>query len=201
MPPSAASVVHSARCLAVLDSALNGAALPPLAPCGPEEETLWQGECGLFVTLKSLKEGGHSALRGCIGSLSPQPLRALDAYARKAAFEDGRFSPLSAPELHTLELSVSLLVDMEPAAHALDWQVGTHGTILEITHAGTYYKATFLPEVAVEARWSQADTIAALLRKAGCPHLPQAAWRDIAVTRYRSSKATLTYADWVASAR
>jgi hypothetical protein len=69
------------------------------------------------------------------------------------------------------------LVRRVVAAHALDWQVGTHGTILEITHAGTYYKATFLPEVAVEARWSQADTIAALLRKAGCPHLPQAAWR------------------------
>ena len=188
---------HCARCLAVLDAALNGTTLPPLAPCGPEEETLWHGERGMFVTLKSATSG---ALRGCIGSLSPQPLRALDSYARKAAFEDGRFSPLAAHELRTLELSVSLLVDMEPASHALDWLVGTHGVILEVTHAGAHFKATYLPEVALEARWSQSDAIAALLRKAGCPHLPQAAWSSIRITRYRSSKASLTYADW-ASAR
>jgi len=201
--PSAASPVHSARCLAVIDSALSGRYLAPLSPRTPEEDALWSGECGMFVTLKTPLSGGGGGggvtLRGCIGSLSPQPLRSLDAYARKAAFEDGRFPPLAAHELHALELSVSLLVGFEPAAHALDWVVGTHGIILEVDHEGVHRKATYLPEVALEARWSQADAIAALLRKAGCSSLPQSAWRSISLTRYQSSKATMSYAEWIAA--
>lgn len=149
----------------------------------------------MFVTLKTARSG---ALRGCIGSLAPRPLACLDEYARKAAFEDARFEPLAARELPGLALSVSLLTGFERAAGWSDWRVGEHGIILDVAHAGVSYRATYLPEVAAEAAWSHEEAVASLLRKAGCPHLPRADWAAIQLTRYVSTKAALTYAEWAA---
>jgi AMMECR1 domain-containing protein len=76
--------------------------------------------------------------------------------------------------------------------------VGEHGIILELARAGASYRATYLPEVAADCQWTHEQAITSLLRKAGCPHLPRADWSAIQLTRYVSTKATLTYAEWAA---
>lgn len=54
-------------------------------------------------------------LRGCIGVLSPINLnKGIPEYAKIAAFEDTRFSPINKGELSKLKCNVSLLVDFEP---------------------------------------------------------------------------------------
>jgi uncharacterized protein (TIGR00296 family) len=138
-------------------------------------------------------------LRGCIGTLSPRSLAQLGAYARKSAFEDGRFDPLAHHELPHLQITVSLLVNYEPAAHPEDWTVGVHGIIIEFAADGRSYTATYLPEVAEEQGWAQRDAVHSLVRKAGWHRpLPAGAWEGMKVTRYQSSKAHMTHGEWAA---
>ena len=50
-------------------------------------------------------------LRGCIGTLTPQPLAtALGEYAIISAFRDQRFEPIRIQEVPRLRVAVSLLV-------------------------------------------------------------------------------------------
>ena len=83
----------------------GGTVAPPSEPAALTRP----GAC--FVTLK--RDG---RLRGCIGS--PQAWRPLGQdvvdNAAKAAFEDSRFAPLTAPELDGLTLSVSVLTAPVP---------------------------------------------------------------------------------------
>jgi len=99
-----------------------------------------------FVTLK---KNGH--LRGCIGNL--QAVDSLAASVRRnalaAAFNDSRFPPLTAEELPTLDIEISLLT----TAKKLDYtdaadlcrrlRPSVDGVILR---AGSR-SATFLPQV------------------------------------------------------
>ncbi len=99
-----------------------------------------------FVTLH---KGG--ALRGCIGSLEPtRPL--IDGVmenATNAAFQDPRFPPLSADELETVDLEISVLTRPEPLTYTdgedlkKKLKPGVHGVILE----KGWNRATFLPQV------------------------------------------------------
>jgi AmmeMemoRadiSam system protein A len=99
-----------------------------------------------FVTLK--KNGG---LRGCIGNL--QAVDSLAAAVRRnalaAAFNDSRFSPLTAEELPGLEIEISLLTEAKKLdyADAADLccrlRPGVDGVILRAGSRG----ATFLPQV------------------------------------------------------
>ena len=68
---------------------------------------------GVFVTLK--KRGD---LRGCIGHMVPdRPLAELvGAMALQSAFEDPRFSPVTARELPDLEIEISVLTPMKPVS-------------------------------------------------------------------------------------
>jgi AmmeMemoRadiSam system protein A len=67
-----------------------------------------QAPAAVFVTLRQHSDG---ALRGCVGSIEPRlPLgEAVVAAARGAAFRDGRFAPLSYPELERIRVEVSVL--------------------------------------------------------------------------------------------
>lgn len=156
------------------------------------------GSAPFFVTLD--KWDGRARdyhLRGCIGTLSPRPLSEIAAYACKSAFSDRRFDPLAASEFDALQCTVSLLVGFEPAPHPEDWDVGTHGIVIDFRADGVDYSATYLPHVASEQGWSKREALTSLVRKAGYSRAPSAdLLRGLRVTRYRSSTAEMTVAEW-----
>jgi len=151
------------------------------------------------VTLH-INRGGQSELRGCIGTLSPTELsKGLGRFALQSAFGDSRFRPLALDELPHIELSVSLLVRYEQGSNYLDWQVGTHGIIIEFKTNDRAYSATYLPEVAPEQGWTQTDAVTSLIRKAGFKaEITQEILTGIKLTRYQSSKAKLSYIQFCA---
>jgi AMMECR1 domain-containing protein len=50
-----------------------------------------------------------------------------------SALRDSRFAPIAARELPHLTCGVSLLREFEEARGWEDWEVGTHGLIIEFT--------------------------------------------------------------------
>lgn len=99
-----------------------------------------------FVTLTL-----EGALRGCMGSVLPQP--SLEAgvmdHARAAAFHDSRFDPLTRADLPRLTVEVSVLSPLRPLAVADEADLRRHlrpgvdGLLLELDGR----QATFLPQV------------------------------------------------------
>lgn len=137
-----------------------------------------------FVTLTQ-----QGRLRGCIGSLEAwRPLaRDVAENALAAAFRDPRFDPLTADELPTTRVEVSLLTPAEPIfftseADALaQLRPGSDGVIFSAGHR----RSTFLPQV-----WEQLPEpttfMAHLKQKAG---LPAAYWSDdVRIERYQVQK-------------
>ncbi len=135
-----------------------------------------------FVTLTR-----NGQLRGCIGHLQAiQPLVAdVAENAFAAAFQDPRFNPLSAEELPTTHIEISVLGEPQPMTVGSEDELlaalrpGVDGLILE----DGPYRATFLPTV-----WEQLpdprDFVAALKRKAG---MPPNHWSDrMRVSRYHT---------------
>jgi AmmeMemoRadiSam system protein B/AmmeMemoRadiSam system protein A len=141
-------------------------------PVGPEQER----RQGVFVTLNrtdpdAIRREGR--LRGCIGQPRPTfPLyygtvqAALDAASR-----DPRFRPVTAAELGTLSIEVTVLSPPRPVPSWRDIRIGTHGIVLEKGSAA----ALFLPQVAPELGWTLEQTLSALAEKAG---LAADGWRD-----------------------
>jgi len=121
-----------------------------------------------FVTLEA-----HDALRGCIGSTEPRhpAHEAVVRAAVAAAFDDPRFSPLTAPELPAVSLSVSALSAMTPLTTVEALVLGVHGVALQAANGG----AIFLPEVAPNHGWSRDELLRQLARKAG---LSDEGWRE-----------------------
>uniref|UniRef100_A0A9L0QYT8 AMMECR1 like n=2 Tax=Equus TaxID=9789 RepID=A0A9L0QYT8_HORSE len=117
------------------------------------------------------------------------------------ALKDSRFPPLTREELPKLFCSVSLLTNFEDASDYLDWEVGVHGIRIEfINEKGVKRTATYLPEVAKEQDWDQIQTIDSLLRKGGFKAPITSEFRKtIKLTRYRSEKVTISYAEYIAS--
>ncbi|KAK9347957.1 AMMECR1 domain-containing protein [Lipomyces starkeyi] len=153
----------------------------------------------LFVTWNVVVRG-QPRLRGCIGTFEPQPLeRGLRTYARTAsvAFDDTRFNPILAKELPSLECGVSLLMDFEEASGPLDWEWGVHGIRISFTVSGRRYSATYLPDVPPEHFDSKEQTVESLVHKAG---FSGASWRTLSIklVRYKGSKTSLSYAEYVA---
>lgn len=150
-----------------------------------DESASWLREHGAtFVTLTQQGE-----LRGCIGTLEAHRPLVTDvkSNALAAAFRDPRFPALSAAELETTRVEVSLLSPSEPISfeseeHALSQlRPGIDGIILEYRH----YRSTFLPQV-----WEQlpdkTEFMAHLKYKAG---LSPTFWADdLQLQRYTVSK-------------
>lgn len=121
----------------------------------------------------------------------------MEYYVFQSALRDHRFHPIQSTELPDLHCSVSLLTDYEPAKHYKDWDIGTHGIMIEFSHSNRSYKATYLPQVALEQRWTQEEAIESLIRKAGYQDKIQMELKQtIRVTRYQSSKLSLSYAQY-----
>ena len=101
---------------------------------------------GCFVTLHK-----HGQLRGCIGAIEPicSLLECIERNAESAAFHDPRFPPLSADELHKIDIEISVL----SVPKALSFKDGedlkrklkpnVHGVIL----SRGMHRSTFLPQV------------------------------------------------------
>lgn len=149
---------HCAYCFDVLLAQLNKKQLPEFP------SNLERVSCPLFVTWNT--EGDD--LRGCIGTFSPKPIsQLLQKYALTSAFKDDRFEPISIKEVPSLSVCVSLLKNFEKAKDAYDWEVGKHGIEIFFEIDNEDYSATFLPEVALEWKWTKEQTLKELIRKAG----------------------------------
>jgi len=157
----------------------------------------------LFVTWTKLSPSGGARLRGCIGTLDPHYIhKGLRDYALTSALHDRRFSPMSWKEVPHLQCTVSLLTNYEDADHHLDWEVGKHGLVLEFKDPqnGGRHSATYLPEIARDEGWTHEECIESLMRKSGfsgkiTPELK----RSAKLTRYQSTKVSLTYKDYIQS--
>jgi AmmeMemoRadiSam system protein B/AmmeMemoRadiSam system protein A len=149
-----------------------------------EHHAFLQEPGATFVTLTR-----HGQLRGCIGSLQAHRklLDDVKANAKAAAFLDPRFQPLTATELKTTLIEVSLLSDAEPITFASETQLveqlrpAVDGVILQFGN----HRGTFLPQV-----WEQLPDprqfLNQLKRKAG---LPADFWADgLRVSRYTVAK-------------
>lgn len=153
-------------CKDLIRSVIAGHLGLPASRPSIESRTL-QMELGAFVTLKI---GGH--LRGCIGNIVGNgPLLAtIERMAGAAAFEDPRFSPLTAEEFSQLEIEVSVMGPLSICPDPELIEMGRHGLyIRKSMHSGL-----LLPQVATEWGWDRETFLDQTCVKAG---LPKGTWR------------------------
>ena len=206
--PLIATEAHAAFCYAAIERAFvasasaaaasggggagGPAAPPPLPPPSFDGEAL----APFFVSLSI-----GARLRGCLGSLSPRPLRELEDWACRSAFRDSRFAPLEAHELGpALSLSVSLLHSHEGIGRAAeDWELGLHGITLDFSNdRGERFRGTYLPYVAPAQSWTRAEAVRHLVRKAGFLGDAALVAASFSVTRFQASVVELSYAAYCA---
>lgn len=128
----------------------------------------------VFVTLN--KDG---ALRGCIGTMTPRQLLsdAVAAFAAASAFEDPRFDPLSAGELASVKIEISVLSPLRRVAGWEEVVEGKHGVYVQKGRAG----GTYLPQVWEHFRSKDEFLTSLCLEKAG---LPASAWKEKSTALY-----------------
>ena len=122
---------------------------------------------GVFVTIHRRGE-----LRGCIGHLEPDDSlsRIVARCAVAACSDDPRFPAVTPDELPQIQIELSVLGPLEPAAGPSDVEVGRHGLVIEMGRL----RGLLLPQVATEWHWDAATFLAQTCRKAG---LPADSWR------------------------
>lgn len=147
----------------------------------PLEASDWsptlQTKCGAFVTLRK-----NSELRGCIGRFdASEPLfNVVQQMAISSSTEDHRFPPVSANEISSLEIEISVLTPMRRIKSIDEFQLGKHGIyIRKGARAGT-----FLPQVAGETGWSRDEFLGHCARdKAG---IGWDGWKDAELYVYEA---------------
>lgn len=147
------------------DSILSAVERRPFADVPPEASVLLEPR-GVFTTLYL-----DGKLRGCVGYAAPvAPLyRAVAETARAAAFDDSRFTPVTAEEAKRIKISLSVLSPLFPI-HAEAVVIGHHGLV--ILHGNR--RGLLLPQVPIEYGWDRETFLDQTCRKAG---LPLDAWR------------------------
>jgi uncharacterized protein len=125
---------------------------------------------GAFTTLHL-----DGKLRGCVGYVYPvKPLwRTVAETAAAAAFNDTRFSPVTAAEAQRLKIEISVLSPVVPIA-AEDIEAGRHGLVITLGSR----RGLLLPQVAVEYGWDAGTFLQETCHKAG---LPPDAWERGAI--------------------
>jgi len=116
---------------------------------------------GAFVTLTM-----HNELRGCIGYLEAPDQTLFDTIcdaAKRAAFNDPRFHPLSARELQDINIEISILSPFYPIKDYEEIKIGLHGLLLD--EEGI--RALLLPQVATEHHFTLQQFLTAICQKAG----------------------------------
>lgn len=152
--------------LAAIEAAVRGTGTVPAG-----EAPILREPRGVFVTLR------HAGrLRGCIGRVDPdEPLATLlPAMAVLSATGDPRFPAVSAGELPTLEIEISLLTSPVPITGPSQIEIGRHGLI--VTAPGQ--RGLLLPQVATEYGWSAAEFLSQTCLKA---NLRADAWQRAGV--------------------
>jgi len=120
----------------------------------------------------------------------------------RSAFEDVRFSPISASLLPHLSNHVTLLTNFsEPTKDPMDWTLGKHGIRISFSHHTRRYGATYLPDVAKEQGWTKEEAVVSLMRKAGWSGSNSSwsrTWRDGKgeLVRYEGKQVGLRYDEW-----
>ncbi|KAF9368652.1 AMME syndrome candidate protein 1 protein [Podila verticillata] len=162
--------------------------------------TFEDGAFPLFVTWsKKDNDEGELELRGCIGNFSAMPLRTgLTQYALLSAFNDHRFSPIEHQEIHALVCGVSLLHSFEDGIDYLDWEIGKHGIRIEfVDHRGKRQSSTYLPEVALEHKWTKEHAIRSLVRKGGFQgQVTDTFLLQVKLQRYQSDKLQVPFREY-----
>ena len=179
---------HCFVCFEALENKLNGKNYHKARDAIAEREK--DKKYPLFCTW--FKNGN---LRGCIGCFSPLPMPdGLIQYAKIAAFEDTRFSPMKSSEIKSLKNEVSLLHSFEDCKDLNDWEIGKHGTIFKYNGRSS----TFLPEVAEEQGWTKEETIKELAYKAGFRKpLSEAELKNVKLQRYQSAHIEAEYSEFL----
>ncbi len=136
-------------------------------------------ECGVFVTLNSIKDR-YVSLRGCIGRPYPTE-RLIDATinsAIDAAVNDTRFPPVRVNELDRIVVELSVLTEpkkleySDPKELLNLVQIGRDGLIV----SRGPIRGLLLPQVPVEWKWDTKEFLQHTCNKAG---LPSNAWLDL----------------------
>jgi len=154
----------------------------------------------LFVTWNKVNRRQEHELRGCKGTFTPQELhRGIPEYSLISALKDTRFSPIPQDEVPSLHCGVSLLTNFETVGNVWDWEVGTHGILIDfVDPQGATRGATYLPEVMPEQGWDRAEALHSLVRKSGWKGaITDTLYQAMKLTRYQSSKSALHYADYL----
>lgn len=130
-------------------------------------KSLYQ-QYGAFVTLSIDGE-----LRGCIGYIfSDKPLfELIHKVAKKSAFEDPRFYPLTEEELDSIEIEISVLSPPKRISSIEEIKVGEHGLIIQ---KGPFH-GLLLPQVATKYNWNVKEFLEHTCQKAG---LSKNEWKD-----------------------
>lgn len=104
-------------------------------------------KAGAFVTLKKQGE-----LRGCIGHFEADyPLyKMIQKMAVAAATQDYRFSAVTALELDSIDIEISVLTPMQKISNVNTIRLGIDGIYIEKGSRS----GTFLPQVATDTGWS-----------------------------------------------
>ena len=125
-------------------------------------------KCGAFVTLSI-----NGELRGCIGYIiSDKPLfELIYIVAKKSAFEDPRFYPLTEEELDSIEIEISVLSPPKKITNIEDIKIGEHGLIIQ---KGPFH-GLLLPQVAAKYNWTVKEFLEHTCQKAG---LSKNEWKD-----------------------
>jgi uncharacterized protein len=114
---------------------------------------------GAFTTLYY-----QGKLRGCVGYVAPVVSLYVTVVetARGAAFEDSRFLPVTRAEAPELEVSLSILSQLQPMQPG-QIEIGRHGLVVSLGAC----RGLLLPQVPVEHGWDRITFLEQTCRKAG----------------------------------
>lgn len=154
-----------------LESYLSTGKVPEVHPASPALSE----PAGAFVSLHQDDE-----LRGCIGQIEPDRAlyKIVQSCALSAALDDPRFPAVTAEQLPSLNIEISVLTPMVRVSRVEEIEVGRHG--LYITMGA--WRGLLLPQVATQYGWNREVFLSQTCRKAG---LAENAWRDRKVTIFR----------------
>lgn len=159
----------------VIRQRLSRQDLPP----APADDPAFQQPASCFVTLHTRQD---HRLRGCIGQVrATGPLLDSIKDMADAVLDDPRFrvSPVTPEELPSLEIEITVLSPLEPAADPLDFDLLEHGVYLQCRGE----TGVFLPQVARDTGWTKEQLLNRLCsEKMG---LPANAWKVLNARLFR----------------
>ena len=125
------------------------------------EEPELQVKRGCFVTLRN-----EGKLRGCVGTFDTHRF-ICDNVARMAvaaAYQDHRFLSVTKDEVDQIQIELFILGELEKVDSLDKIEIGKHGVYVKFGERS----GTFLPDVAVEQKWSVPEFVTYCARdKAG----------------------------------